>query len=65
MSTKLDRKFAATTLDSVRALANEVERLECYCAALEARLTEKQIMEASCEGATNWTEMGPIPVIVS
>lgn len=60
MSTKLDRQFVFNTLDSVRALANEVERLEAYCNALESELTDEQICTASAKAAQEWNSLPKI-----
>lgn len=60
MATKLDRKFARTAIENVETLVNEVERLECYCSALEKKLSPQQINDASAEGAREWKEMGDV-----
>jgi hypothetical protein len=57
MSTQLDRNFVNATLDNVRALANEVERLECYNRQLEAALTPEQLQAASEAGSKEWCQM--------
>lgn len=57
MATNLDRSFVRASMDNVRALANEVERLECLCAAYEAKLSPEEIKAASDEASKNWCAM--------
>ncbi len=60
MATKLDRNFVKTTLDGVLALASDLERCECYCAELEARLDADKIAQASEAASKKWLAMGEI-----
>lgn len=61
MATKLDEQFVALAIEThpkaehfINTLANEVRRLEAYCAALEDKLDSDSINEASQEASKNW-----------
>ena len=60
MATKLSQQFVEMCIEDVKTLAREIQRLECYCSALETKCTQEQINEASAEGAKAWNEMEEI-----
>ncbi len=68
MATQLDETYVAKMLalypvgneayGAISTLANEVRRLECYNAAIEALLTADQLQVASVEAWKVWSAMG-------
>lgn len=56
--TKLDESFVTgikqSIMSDIDALANEVRRLEAYCAELESMLTPEQVSSASAAAAIKW-----------
>ena len=60
MDKKIEKSLGVVTVLNVMALVRKIENLECYCEALESKLTPKKISEATNEASKKWVAMKDI-----